>query len=368
MDDASLHAMYATRNVTLPKVRMAKNMTASRKTKNDLLARFEHMFSNKSIEINDRLTVSPKEVMSYFIMIDCVVKSKEDSSDINEILLVKKYSEKIPDFDALIDQAYDAIINIIGGIGAVMTRMNSSLCWLQYLKKGADQRNIIEVNEYIPKKHMVMIDNHPRPAYPLSLAFSDQGPVEVSIPAEKIELPGSFDKKHIPVYVQNHLLHRLGERLDCIPLCISEMFFYFSIQRGGFIYYKGKLFAEYIVDSDIKLGYILFEFLDGILLAKTFLLLSNNGTPEGDKLSEISGMKKFDRKYWAIDKLSTFHNSDLKDHPQTKEIFDTAGCGDLFKELSCLEEDTGAAPACQARQMLKYLDVMREDEQRAVAV
>ena len=231
-----------------------------------------------------------------------------------------------------------------------------------------NQRNIIEVNEYIPKKHMVMIDNHSRPVYPLCLAFADQGPVEISIPAEKIKLSRSFDKKRIPVYVQNHLFHRLEERLDCIPLFISEFCFYFSLKNPKFIYFRGKLFAEYIMDSTIKLGYILLEFQDGILLAKTFLLLTNNGTPEGDKLSEISGMKKFDHKYWAIDKLSTFHNSDLKVHPQTKEIFEMAGCGDLFKELSYPDPDTGELPSCQAKQMLRYLDIKKEDELRAVAI
>ncbi|MCK5279279.1 MAG: hypothetical protein KAK04_12080, partial [Cyclobacteriaceae bacterium] len=310
IDDASFHAMYVTRHVSLPKIKMAKDMIVDRETKNDIYAKFEFMFSNKTIKINDRLTVSPKEVMSYFIMIDCMVKSKKDSSDIGEILIVEKYSEKIWDFETLFDQAFNAITSIIQTIGIVMTRMNSSLYWLEYLAKeegSIDKRNIVEVNEYIPKKHMVMIDHHPRPVYPLCLAFADQGPVEISIPAEKIKLPGSFDKKQIPVYVQNHLFHRLEERLDCIPLFISEFCFYFSLKNPKFIYFRGKLFAEYIMDSTIKLGYILLEYLDGILLAKTFLLLTNNGTPEGDKLSEISGMKKFDHKYWAIDKLSTFH-------------------------------------------------------------
>jgi hypothetical protein len=303
--------------------------------------------------------------MSYFILIDCAVKSNEDSSDISEILLVEKYLKKIPDFEALLDQAFNAITSIINTIGIVMTHMTSSLCWLEYLEreKGSmNQRNIIEVNEYIPKKHKVMIDNHPRPVYPLCLAFANVGPVEISIPAEKLKLPGSFDKKHIPVYVQNHLIHRLEEKLDCIPLFISEFSFYFSLKNPKFIYFRGKLLAEYIIDSTIKLGYVLLEFLDGILLAKTFLLLSNNGTPEGDKLSEISGMKKFDHKYWAIDKLSTFHNSDLKDHPQTKEIFEMAGCGNLFKELSYPDLDTSELPSCQAKQMLRYLEIIKEDE------
>lgn len=370
-NDSSFRYMYDTRNFSLPKIRMAKDVIADRETKNDVYAKYEFMFSNKTIKINDRLTVSPKEVMSYLFMIECMVKSKQDSSDISERLLVEKYLEKIPDFEALYNKANDAIASLIHTIGIVMTHMTSSLCWLVFKERekgSSNKRHIIEVNEYIPKKHMVMIDHHPRPVYPLCLAFANEGPVELSIPAKKLKLPESFDKKHIPVYVQNHLVHRLEERLDCIPLFISEYCLYSSLKNPIFIYFKGKLFAEYFIDSTIKLGYILLEFLDGILLAKTFLLLSNNGTPEGDKLSEISGMKKFDHKYWAIDKLSTFHNSDLKDHPQTKEIFEMAGCGNLFKELSYPDEDTGELPSCQAKQMLRYLDIIKEDEQNLVAI
>jgi hypothetical protein len=370
-DDASFRAIYDTRNLNLPKIRMAKDVIADREIKDDVNEKFEFMFSNKTIKINDRLTVSPKEVLSYLVMIECLVKSKQDSSDISERLLVEKYVKKIPDFEVLYNKANDAIASTIHTIGVVMTHMTSSLCWLVFIERemgSSNERHIIEVNEYIPKKHMVMIDHNPRPVYPLSFAFGNVGPVELSIPAEKIKLPKSFDMKDVPVYVQNHLVHRLEERLDCIPLFISEYCLYTSLAKPTLIYFKGKLFAEYYIDSTIKLGYILLEFLDGILLAKTFLLLSNNGTPEGDKLSELSGLKKFDHKYWAIDKLSTFHNSDLKDHPQTKEIFEMAGCGHLFKELSYPDEDTGESPSVQAKQMLRYLDITTEDEQRLVAV
>ena len=371
IDNDSFHSMYKIRNLSVPKIKMAKDVIADRDIKNDVYSKFELMISNKTIKINDQLTMSPKEVMSYFMAIDCMVLSKKESSDIRDILLVEKYSEKIPDFEVVFGQAFDAIISIVSSIGMVITRMNSSLCWLEYLAKekgSITQRDIIEVNEYIPKKHMVMIDHHPRPVYPLSLAFSNQGPVDISVPTEKIKLPGAFDKKRIPVYVQNHLIHRLEERLDCMPPFINEFNLYCSIHKADFIYYRGKIFAEYYMDSTIKLGYILLEFCDDILLAKTFLLLSNMGTPEGDKLSEISGMKKFDHKYWAIDKLSTFHNSDLKDHPQTKEIFEMAGCGNLFKELSFPDEETGELPSSQAKQMLRYLDIANEDEQKLVAV
>lgn len=369
--DATFRFMYNSRNYCLPKVRVAKDIIVNRKFKNDIASECELKFSGKTIKINDCLTVSPTEVLTYFMIIDTVVKSKKDSSDINEILLVEKYLEKFPNCDALYDRANSEIENFIQCFGIVLTKMTSSLCWFKLIKRdkgSTNHRDILELNEYIPKKRMVMVDQHPRPVYPLCFAFTNEGPIEISVPAKKIKLSGTFDKKHVPVYVQNHLIHRLKERLDCLPSFLSEMFLFHSLKNPKFIYFKGRLLAEYNFDSTIKLGYILLEFLDGILLAKTFLLLSNIGTPEGEKLSEISGMKKFDNKYWAIDKLSTYHNSDLKDHPQTKGIFELAGCGDLFKELSYPLKNKREQPSPQAKQMLRYLDVLKEDEQRLVAV
>ena len=373
IDDVSFQFMYQRRNFSIPRLCMANDTFADRETKDDMHAMFEQMYSDKTIKINDRLTVSPKEVMLYLNMIDCVVNSKKDSSVSREILLIEKYSEKIGDFGALFEQAFEAITVIINSIGIVMTHMNSSLCWLKYVarEKGSfDQRNIIEVNEYIPKKRLVMINNHPRPVYPLCLALANVGPVEISIPTEKVNLPGSIDRKSIPVYVQNHLLHRLEERLDCIPPYISQLHLFISIQTAELIYYRGKIYAEYLMDSSIKLGYILLECCDDMLVAKTFLLLSNTGTPEGDKLNEISGMKKFDHKYWAIDKLSTFHNSDLKDHPQTRDIFEKAGCGSLFEPLSYPNDVSPKSVSIQAQEMIHYLQGTSEEvnELHSVAV
>ena len=45
-----------------------------------------------------------------------------------------------------------------------------------------------------------------------------------------------------------------------------------------------------------------------------------------------------------------------------------AGCGNLFKELSFPDEETGELPSSQAKQMLRYLDITNEDEQKLVAV
>ena len=85
------------------------------------------------------------------------------------------------------------------------------------------------------------------------------------------------------------------------------------------------------------------------LVIRTFLFLTNNGTPEGKKLHNLIGLQKADKEFLKIDKLSTFVNSDIKENEKLKALFCEAGCGDLFqldktvldrsdkKEITCAE-------------------------------
>lgn len=90
--------------------------------------------------------------------------------------------------------------------------------------------------------------------------------------------------------------------------------------------------------------------------------MSSSGTPEGQMLDELSGMQKIDHTYWAIDRLSTFQNSDMKDNKEIKEIFEKAGCGVLFKEVS-LFKDEDEIHIKQAMKMAKYIEWKKEKEE-----
>jgi hypothetical protein len=370
IDAESFRFMYASRNFSVPKIRMAENVVADCATKKYVYSEFDLVISNKTIKINDRLALSPKEVLCYIASIDYTIKLKKDSSDIKDILLVEKYLENIPDFPALFNVANLEIENFIQIIGRAMTHMTSSLCWFKLLEneKGSlKYRVILELNALIPNKHMVMIDNHPRPVFPLALANCFDGPIEVSVSSDKLSLDNSIRNMPIPVYIQNHVLHRMEERLDCVTRYMREFYLFSSMEDPKIIHFKGRMLVEYNLRKGHKLGYLIVDYLNGILLVKTFLLLTNSGTPEGQRLEESSGLNKIDRQYWAIDRLSTFQKSDIKDHSQVKKIFNQAGCGSLFNELPALS--TGKKmPNNQAKQMLRYLDVTREDEQRPVAV
>jgi hypothetical protein len=48
---------------------------------------------------------------------------------------------------------------------------------------------------------------------------------------------------------------------------------------------------------DVKIGYFVVEPVNDMLVIKTFLFITHNCTPEGDKLKELTGLGKSDISY-----------------------------------------------------------------------
>lgn len=109
--------------------------------------------------------------------------------------------------------------------------------------------------------------------------------------------------------------------------------------------------------SKAKLGYLKADVIGDKLVIRTFLFITNNGTPEGKKLQELFGLQKADKKYLGIDKLSTFILSDIKENEQLKKLFCEAGCGALFKlDKTLLDNPEEKEIAC-AKFIANYLGI-----------
>ena len=360
-----LRGMYYKRNNNLPIIRQSTRVIADHQSIREIQSDLDLFISEKMIEIYpDGPKVSPREVMVYITIIYLLVTANEKSTDAGVLKMVNQFKEKTPDLKSLYSKAGMEIDRVLCYIGLSLTHLNERICWFEYVSKnqGKDFReNNIEIVEKIPDQLMIVIDNHPRPVYRLALAFPSSGFREVSVSSDQLFLDKSMLNVPIPVYFQNHVLHRLEERLDCLSRTMREYYLCSNMEDPKIRQFKGRTLVEYNIDKQSKMGYLVVEYLDGILLVKTFLLLSNSGTPEGQQLEEVSGMNKIDRKYWTIDRLSTFQNSDMKDHPKVKEVFEKSGCGTLFHKLPILDHDEETQPS-QAAQMLKYLKMDEVNE------
>ncbi len=176
----------------------------------------------------------------------------------------------------------------------------------------------------------VNINGHRRTVYRLGCP-SDCEKVEwASCEANQIADLSSFTGLKIDIYIQNHALNRLYERLDCIDKPLI-----YSMLMGSLMKFntttnrKGQHLITLNI-GDHTIGYMPYQYIEGIVVITTFLLKTSNNTPEGDRLQDLLGIDKLDKQYLGIDRLSTFVYSDLKDNDYTFSLFAQVNCDDLF--------------------------------------
>jgi hypothetical protein len=138
--------------------------------------------------------------------------------------------------------------------------------------------------------------------------------------------------EELDIYIQDHVYTRLIQRLDTIEEVRIIIELVKSLKE--FEVETNKFGARMIVYKFIgkRLGYFTYKIINNDILLTTFLYLTHDHTPEGEKLNELTGLSKSDKKYLQIDKLSAFSTSDVKNNPELLGLFEQAGCGHLFDD------------------------------------
>lgn len=123
----------------------------------------------------------------------------------------------------------------------------------------------------------------------------------------------------------------MQERLNCITGNIQHCILFQNIIVWEIaINTQGQQLIAIKV-GDIKLGYVTDEYIQGVVLTKTFLLLTNNSNPEGEKLKALLSPEKNDSQYLDLDKLSHFVKSDIPTNKELYNYFKEAGYHKLFE-------------------------------------
>lgn len=205
------------------------------------------------------------------------------------------------------------------------------------------------------------IDGQRRLALCVSFATSQHGFIEMKVKLQEIGIKNSDPDKEVKIYIQKHALRRLEERIDCLAIdeihaSIFTSFFNPEVVKST----KNRILIAFRI-LNTKVGYLSAEYIDDALLIHTFLFITNNGTPEGQKLTELTGLGKLDKKYLIIDKLSSFINSDIGENEKLRDIFEKAGCSCLFNiEETITKISTKHADHSITELILNYLKT--EDE------
>nr|WP_319511478.1 hypothetical protein [uncultured Draconibacterium sp.] len=185
---------------------------------------------------------------------------------------------------------------------------------------------------------------------------ADQEFIPLTIKAEELGINTLMHDFELKVYIQQHAIIRFKERLgeyfglNSYSMIIAAMYNKPIEQEPG----KSYLFPVEL--SKTRFGYLKAELNGNKLVILTFLFITNNGTPEGQKLNNL-GLEKEDKKYLGIDQLDIFINSDIKKDEQLTHLFSSAGCGGLFKIDKTLISNIKSEEVARAAFLNQYLGI-----------
>ncbi len=290
---------------------------------------------------------------------------------------LKKNAHKIPGDSESILKQFSPIVDLNGkkgGINEIYGRIFLSLMLIlstfdkgYYFFKMSTEKITGDQYKYFlkilikyvqPESTHISIDNIKRVAYRVGWAEGDKGVSWLSLRPSDLNLPTSIKSMEIPVYIQSHALIRLKERLDSVGAnSILHHGVYEAIHNPKILILKsGTILMEYKL-LNLKLGYLVLDFFEGMAVIRTFFFITQDRTPEGEKLKYLLGINKIDKKYWAIDKLSTYFSDELRTNSKLKSLFQQAGCSDLFKED--LKKLAGQGSLHSVKDLIQFLNLNR---------
>ncbi len=182
-----------------------------------------------------------------------------------------------------------------------------------------------------PEKRQFTLDKKKRVAYRVGVPdYSGEDIAWVNLPRNF--LLSKYSKKHeqFDLYIQSHALLRFDERTrglgteGSLKLSLNG-----SLVEPIIVEYRdGKGLLAFNYDGK-RFGYFVFTLLDDVLLIRTFLFLTNSGTPEGRKVDKLLGVRKMDKQYLELDTAYAFLHTDLLNSPWLCDLLVEAGCEQL---------------------------------------
>ena len=174
----------------------------------------------------------------------------------------------------------------------------------------------------------IKLGGHFRDIFPLSWSGIEGDSVAITVKPSDIGFAAEYDQP-VQVFLQQHALTRLNERMSLSEGKLLYMLVVlFRNEPTGLLFNNSQLVL--LKAGGKKLGYLVTELSANRLIIVTFLFLTNNGTPEGHKLAELTRLKKMDKQYLGIDTLEGVNSLRLSEDTALAALFTEAGCADLL--------------------------------------
>jgi len=191
----------------------------------------------------------------------------------------------------------------------------------------------ISVSAVSPQKiHFSYNNNSYRPAYQAICGqYLSVDSTPITIPYNQI-IEESDQTHMLEVYVQNHTLTRMKERIDILPAALRTLCLNSSLILGQTtILNNGQCVIKLVHDTTTILGYLPFTIIGKKLFVLSVLPICNQNAPEGKRLQELLGISRKETEFLGMDKLSFFMDTDFEAIPRLKHAVTEAGLWHLTK-------------------------------------
>lgn len=160
-------------------------------------------------------------------------------------------------------------------------------------------------------------------------------------------------ERDLPVYTQDHARQRMLERLAPISSNFVDYLLGCALLGPEPLLPMGN--GSFLICMDefgCRLGYLVAEVVRDVgedagdgggnagdggenageaVLIRTFLFVTQAGTPEGDRLSARLRLGKYEKTYFELDRMGPFMTTDLCHDPVLQEILESCGLGNLVE-------------------------------------
>lgn len=191
-------------------------------------------------------------------------------------------------------------------------------------------QNDVFIHIFKPEQQQVPTAQGLRRAISLGRMNDDHQWEEIKVKPSALGFPVKGLDIPLTLYMTNHALNRLQERINITPgIMHSILFTTFFMDKIPHRFTRTESQVEFSI-SDQKAGYLVVKLHGTKLVIHTFLFLTNNGTVEGEKLERLLKIEKADKKYLEIDTLPSFNAYHVDQNPALSKLFIDAGCGSLL--------------------------------------
>lgn len=228
-------------------------------------------------------------------------------------------------YETVLTEAYTTrILTILGGASGIDTAIHSAR--QRYTRVGDRTTLTLTLAETPVPSRTVVADGVGRRAYRCG-GFDDlrSGAADwVEWDARSLGLEAS---ERLPVYVQSHALHQIRHRLAIKPNDLIDYTLWRSLDAPVLIPGSGHTYLVEYRFFEHKLGYLVAERIGDLVLIRTFLLVTMQGTPEGSEFARRLRLRRPDIEYLGLDRLGTLVRTDLARDPEIAGLLRSCGCG-----------------------------------------